>query len=125
MTKVNPSKDCGNSPKNKFTEALGVAIEKCDVKLLDKALDQNATITLATGESLSRDEYLALLKSATKPTIIKIDRVATHGYAGAVDGVSRLGRKGERRFCHVIHFANIKADRVAHISSYGCSNQGY
>lgn len=121
MTKVSRSKDCGNSPKNKFTEALGVAIEKCDLKFLDKVLDQNATVTLATGESLSRDEYLEQLKSAAKPTVIKIDRVATHGYAGAVDGVSQFGRKSERRFCHVIHFANIKADRVTHINSYGSS----
>ena len=119
MSRVNRSNDCGNSPKNMFAQEIAIAIEKGDAAFLGEALVEDATCSLADGAEVSRDEFLNGLKSGrTKPTTISVDRVVTHGKAGAVDGVSKMDRT-VRRFCHVIHFANAKGDRVNCISSYG------
>lgn len=120
MTQVNRSQDCGNSPKNNFAQELAIALEKGDVDALDEVLAENATCTLATGVQMSRHDFLELLRETrSKPTAIDIDRVVTHGKAGAVNGVSRMAPADLRPFCHIIHFANAKGDRVGHISSYG------
>lgn len=125
MAKVNRSKDCGNSPKNAFAQEVAIAIEKGDSKALDKVLVEGATCTLENGQRVSRSDFLdALNRHRAKPTVIDVDRVVTHGRAGAVDGASRLGNARLRRFCHVLHFANTKGDKVAHISSYGQSTSG-
>ena len=119
MSRVNRSKDCGNSPKNTFAQDVAIAIEKGDFKALDRILAEDATCSLVDGTEVSRSEFLDSLKtSRSKPATINIDRVVTHGKAGAVDGVSKVG-SAQRGFCHVIHFANAKGDRISRISSYG------
>lgn len=119
MTRVERSNDCGNSPKNKFAQEVAVAIEGCDAASLASALAEGATWCNASGETLGRAAFLESVSNATKPTRIVIDRVLSHGRSGAVDGMAHMGPEHVRRFCHIIHFANAKGDRVAHISSYG------
>ncbi len=117
MTRVHPSTDCGNSPKNATAQDLAVALETGDVGVLEAMLAQDAVIATASGLRLERDAFLDWLADAPAPRVTIIDRVVTHGKAGAVNGVSELDG-GERRFCHVIHFTSVKCDRVARISSY-------
>jgi hypothetical protein len=119
MTRVKRSSDCGNSPKNEFAQEVAIAIEARDAASLTSALAEDATCCVPSGEILERDAFVASFTDAPTPTSIEIDRVVTHGRAGAVDGVSHFGKTEPRRFCHVLHIANAKGDRVAHISSYG------
>lgn len=39
MTKLNRSSDCGNSPKNKVVEDIGIALERGDTEFLSSIID--------------------------------------------------------------------------------------
>jgi hypothetical protein len=100
MTKIERSRDCGNSPKNLFAEDF--------------------TIALLTGDR----DFVARVATAEfdpggqPPAELVLDHVVTHGKAGAVNGkiVAHDGRC--EGFCLVLTFASAKADRVSRVQFY-------
>jgi hypothetical protein len=121
MIKVKRSKDCDNSPKNRFAQEIAIALETGNAEFIEEVLVENASAVLRNGEELALEKYLDVVGAAAKPTKTVIDRVITHGKAGAVDGVSHFKSGDRLRFCHVIHFANAKGNSVSRVSSYGDS----
>lgn len=122
MPKVNRSKDCGNSPKNKFAENIAIYIELSDSASLVEVLAQDAIWELADGASIKGDEVKGhIFASGEKPVSLTVDHVVTHGKAGAVNGTVEVKNGVLKRFCHVIEFSNTKCDRVRRLVSYGSS----
>lgn len=119
MAKVNRSKDCGNSPKNKFAENIAVSIELGDSAFLIEVLSQDALWELPNGALIKRDEVKAQIDTCReKPVTLTIDHVVTHGKAGAVNGTVEQKSGALKRFCHVIEFSTAKCEKVRRIVSY-------
>lgn len=118
MTKLNRSADCGNSPKNKMVEDIGIALEVRDTEFLSSVLDSEAVWSCSSSIATTTEKILHTLSSLDKPAALTIDHVMSHGKVGAVNGFAE-GRKGEQRFCHVIEFTSTKCNRVKRIESYG------
>lgn len=97
MTRVNRSKDCGNSPKSKLAEEIPIAMERHDGQFLSAVLDEDAMWELTAGTILKRGDILLLLANQhDMPTIISTDRVVTHGKSGV--GKSAIPRKCRAAF---------------------------
>ncbi len=118
MTKLNRSADCGNSPKNKMVEDIGIALEMCDTESLSTILDSEALWESSSSIKTHSEEILNALSTQGKPSSLTIDHVISHGKVGAVNGRAERS-KGEQRFCHVIEFTSTKYNRVKRIESYG------
>jgi hypothetical protein len=118
MTKLNRSADCGNSPKNKMVEDIGIALERGDSELLSTILDSEAVWSYSSSITTSAEKILDTLRTLDKPAALTIDHVMSHGKVGAVNGCSERGRD-EHRFCHIIEFTSTKCNRVKRIESYG------
>ncbi|HEY7774224.1 MAG TPA: hypothetical protein VIC26_13665 [Marinagarivorans sp.] len=118
MTKINRSADCGNSPKNKTVEDIGIALESRDTEFLSSILDSEAVWSYSSSTTTKAERILETLSTLDKPAALFIDHVMSHGKVGAVNGGSERG-KGEQRFCHVIEFTSTKCNRVKRIESYG------
>lgn len=117
MTHINRSADCGNSPKNKMAEDIAIALETGDVDFFSSVLDEGALWNNASANLTAPEAILGKLNAMPKPATVTIDRVISHGKAGAVNGVVSRGR-AERRFCHVIEFTSVKCSRVRRIETY-------
>lgn len=118
MTKLNRSTDCGNSPKNKMVEDIGIALEMRDTEFLSTILDPEAVWDSSSSIKTSAENILNALNTQHKPTVLTVAHVMSHGKVGAVNGQAERG-KGEQRFCHVIEFTSTKCNRVKRIASYG------
>lgn len=116
MTTISQSRDCGNSPKNRFAEQIAIALEIGDTGFLTDVLDEGVTWEAASGEVTGCDQVLAQVKKTRKPKGLSIDHVVTHGKAGAVNGVLELDSAG--RFCHVLTFTNTKCQTLQRITSF-------
>lgn len=118
MTRVKRSADCGNSPKNKMTEDIAIALEARDTDFLSTILDSDAVWNYVNGTTTTAEAVLNEVSALKKPRNLTIDRVISHGKVGAVNGnVSHS--KGKQRFCHIIEFTSVKCNRVRRIESYG------
>ncbi|MHC9510501.1 hypothetical protein [Kangiella sp. M94] len=122
MSKVNRSKDCGNSPKNKFAENIAISIELGDSAFLIEVLSQDALWELPNGSLIKRHEVKDQIDTCReKPVTLTIDHVVTHGKAGAVNGTVKIKSGALKRFCHVIEFSTAKCEKVRRLVSYGNS----
>jgi hypothetical protein len=119
MTRLNRSTDCGNSPKNKIVEDIGVALEVGDREYLATVLDSEAVWNYSSRIIATAEKILDTLLMQDKPTVLVIDHVISHGKVGAVNGHADRSGKGEQRFCHIIEFTSTKCNRVKRIESYG------
>lgn len=119
MTKVNRSTDCGNSPKNKMVEDIGIALEIHDAEFLSTVLCDETEWNYS-GSKKAATEWRSRLGEKDKPASLTIDHVMTHGKLGAVNGCVQRGEI-EQRFCHVIEFTSTKCNRVKRIESYGAA----
>jgi len=117
MTQIDRSEDCGNSPKNKMTENIAVALEARDVAFLTTVLDSAATWHYVGGTVTTAEAILDRVSSLNSPTRLTVDRVMSHGKVGAVNG-DTVERKSIQRFCHVIEFTSVKFNHVRRIESY-------
>lgn len=117
MTQVQGSKDCGNSPKNKFVQDLAIAM---DCGLAEPgAFSADVTWEQSSTEPMSgRTAVLEHLTARRKPSSIIIQHAISHGKVGAESGEVTLEDGHIRRFCHVFDFTNTKANCVAFIRSY-------
>jgi len=118
MTKLNRSTDCGNSPKNKMAEDIGIAVEMRDCEYLSSILDSEAVWIYLGSKTTTANKILDTLSSQDKPTALTIDHAISHGKVGAVNGYAEHG-KGKQRFCHIIEFTSTKCHQVKRIESYG------
>jgi hypothetical protein len=119
MTKISRSTDCGNSPKNKMVEDIGVALETGDREFLATTLDSEAAWSCTRSIFNTSEKILDALLALDKPVDLAIDHAISHGKVGSVNGhVYRKG-KGDLRFCHIIEFTSTKCDRIKRIESYG------
>lgn len=118
MTRIKRSADCGNSPKNKIVEDIGIALEMYDTGFLTTILDPDVVWDSSSSKKTSAENVLNALSTQSKPTALTVAHVMSHGKVGAVNGNAEHG-KGEQRFCHVIEFTSTKCNRVKRIESYG------
>lgn len=117
MTKIVESRDCGNSPKNKFVQnvAIGLAIGNLDEKMVaETVIWHDAGDKPLEGMAALR----AKLGGQTAPSSVLVDHAISHGKVGAVSGVIRDAKGGETRFCHIFEFTSTKGNIIAAIKSY-------
>lgn len=120
MTKIERSKDCGNSPKNQLVEDLAVALALGDRHAVAHLLTTDAFWRIVGGKAFrGREAVLQALEHRDGDSIEKliILHVVSHGKSGAVDGTIQY-RDAERGFCHVFEFGNAKGTSVSAIISY-------
>ena len=117
MTRIQGSRDCGNSPKNQFVQDAAIALEKGDGPATiwsEDVIWQGIAETPVTG----RDAVSNLLAKKTAPAEIVIEHAISHGKVGAACGETLLASGQKYRFSHVFEFTNAKADCIATIKSY-------
>lgn len=117
MTEIRGSKDCGNSPKNKFVQDVIVALE------IGKATPEDFS-EYVIWEGISEEPingrtalFQELAERAT-PIAVNVEHAISHGKVGAANGEIILGNGHRRRFSHVLEFTSAKANRVAVIKTY-------
>ncbi|MFD1912033.1 nuclear transport factor 2 family protein [Halodurantibacterium flavum] len=117
LTQVKGSKDCGNSPKNKFVQDVAVAME-CGEAVPD-AFSEDVTWVLPSADPVSgRSAVLEHVGSRTRPSSVTVQHAISHGKVGAASGEVTLANGHTQRFCHVFEFTNTKANCVAVVRSY-------
>jgi hypothetical protein len=117
MVELVGSRDCGNSPKNKFVQEVAAAIESGQADPKDFSEDvtwENSLEGLIEG----RTAVLAKVEEREVPLIIKVEHAISHGKVGAASGTTKLADGRERRFSHVFKFKTAKADCVLAIKSF-------
>lgn len=117
MTRLNRSTDCGNSPKNKMVEDIGIALETYDTEFLTTILDPDVVWDSTSSKNTSAKDVLNALSTQSKPTALTVNHVMSHGKVGAVNGLAEHGKE-DYRFCHVIEFTSTKCNRLKRIESY-------
>lgn len=117
LTQVQGSKDCGNSPKNKFVQDVAVAMERGEA--IPDAVSEDVTWEQpATQLILGKTAIFEHLRSRPEPSSIIVQHAISHGKVGAASGEVILANGQTRRFCHVFEFTNTKANCIAVIRSY-------
>lgn len=121
MTRIIIKEDCGNSPKNILLQQFTIAIARRDTKfILDTIADPIRWNIVGDRLIEGREdlaEFLRQLKS-NKVTLLTIHHIASHGKAGAVDGMQKLDSGETLAFCNVYEFGNTKGTLVSDITSY-------
>lgn len=115
--KINGSRDCGNSPKNRIVQNIAVAIEAGN--LPETRIDDRTVWHRADAPKLEGAESLRrALEKVIPAKTITVSHAISHGKASAANGESILADGRTRRFCHVVAFTNVKATTIAEINSY-------
>lgn len=117
MTKVQVSRDCGNSPKNKFVQKIALAMEAGGARLEDFSEDVVWERT-AEEQIIGRDALIRVCAAKASPASVTIEYAISHGKTGAASGHARFETGETRRFSHVLEFTSAKANRVSVIKSY-------
>ncbi len=117
MTRIQGSRDCGNSPKNQFVEDAAIALE---TGAGPATLWSTEVIWQGIAEDpiSGRDAVSNLLARKPAPAEIVIEHAISHGKVGAACGETILVSGQKRRFSHVFEFTSAKADCIATIKSY-------
>ena len=116
--KVIRSSDCGNSPKQKLLEDMSVALSGGDAGLIDSlAVPELVWLHVGKKPVEGQDAVLSAIRKSGPATEVAIDTVASHGRAGAVNGIITRGGK-PTGFCHMFEFNNTKCTHVKSISTY-------
>ena len=127
MTKVILSEDCGNSPKNIFLKDLTIAFAKGDIKyLLGKVTDDIRWNIISDRLIQGKENFSEALEKmkSDMATELTIHHIATHGKAGAVNGVKKLKSGKSLAFCDVYEFKDAKGSSVKEITSYVIETSG-
>jgi hypothetical protein len=119
VTNVIVSEDCGNSPKNIFLQDFTIAFAKVDAGfLLDSVTDDIRWDIIGGKHYEGKDDFAAALEKMDEVAEIIIQRVLTHGKAGAVDGLMRTKSGKTIAFCDVVEFGSAKGTRIRKITTY-------
>ena len=116
--KVIRSSGCGNSPKQKLVEDMSVALAGADVGIMASlAVPELVWLHIGKKPIEGQDAVLSAIRKSGPATEVAIDRVVSHGRAGAVNGI--ITRSGKHTaFCHMFEFKNAKGTHVKSISTY-------
>lgn len=117
MTKIQESKDCGNSPKNKFVQDVAVALETG--KITSDALSDEVSWRRGLGTIIEgKKALLERLAEQRKPCLVIVEHAISHGRVGASCGELEFADGRRMRFSHFFEFTSAKASRIAAIKSY-------
>ena len=118
MMKVIRSSGCGNSPKQKLVEDMSVALAGADVGIMASlAVPELVWLHIGKKPIEGQGAVLSAIRKSGPATEVAIDRVVSHGRAGAVNGI--ITRSGKHTaFCHMFEFKNAKGTHVKSISTY-------
>ncbi|WP_113154841.1 hypothetical protein [Nitratireductor sp. OM-1] len=117
MTQVQGSKDCGNSPKNKFAQDVAVALECGEAE--PSAFSEDVIWENTSTEPISgKSAVLKHLRNRPTPSSVSVQHAISHGKIGSASGEVTFANGHTRRFCHVFDFTNTKANCVAVVRSY-------
>ena len=117
MTEIHGSRDCGNSPKNKFVQDIAIALETGEAVPQD--FSEDVVWEGASEEPINgRRALFQELARRTTPIAITVEHAISHGKIGSASGEAALGNGRSRRFSHIFEFTNAKANRVAVIKTY-------
>ena len=118
MMKVIRSSSCGNSPKQKLVEDMSVALAGADVGIMALlAVPELVWLHIGKKPIEGQNAVLSAIRKSGPATEVAIDRVVSHGRAGAVNGI--ITRSGKHTaFCHMFEFKNAKGTHVKSISTY-------
>ncbi len=119
MTKIIIAEDCGNSPKNLFLQKLTIAFAKVEAPIILDSITEDFRWNLV-GRPLvqGKAEFAKVLAQMSTATELTILHVATHGKAGAVNGILKMKSGKVFSFCDVYEFASAKGTRVKEITAY-------
>ena len=116
--KVIRSSGCGNSPKQKLVEDMSVALAGADVGIMASlAVPELVWLHIGKKPIEGQDAVLSAIRKSGPATEVAIERVVSHGRAGAVNGIITRGGK-RTAFCHMFEFNNTKGTHVKSISTY-------
>lgn len=117
MTEIQGSKDCGNSPKNKFVQDVAISLETGEID--SECLSEDAVWHGVKNKPIEGIKAIGdQLADKAKPAAIVIEHAISHGKVGAASGEATLANGHTRRFSHIFEFTNTKANCVAAIKSY-------
>lgn len=118
VMKVIRSSDCGHSPKQKLLEDMPVALAGADAGLID-SLTVPELVWLHIGKKSveGQDAVLSAIRKSGPATEVAIEKVVSHGRAGAANGIITRGGK-RAAFCRMFEFNNMKCTHVKSISTY-------
>jgi len=116
--KVIRSSGCGNSPKQKLVEDMSVALAGADVGIMASlAVPELVWLHIGKKPIEGQNAVLSAIRKSGPATEVAIERVVSHGRAGAVNGI--ITRSGKHTaFCHMFEFKNAKSTHVKSISTY-------
>jgi hypothetical protein len=118
---IRRSPDCRNSPKNLFIEDLTIALTTQDIEGVSSSIsDQAQWKVVGRYIAQGRQEFIKALPQISAPggSALQINRVVSHGSAGAVNGTIELNNEEATDFCHVFEFTNAKGTSVELVTSY-------
>ena len=116
--KVIRSSDCGNSPKQKLLEDMSVALAGADAGLIDSlAVPELVWLHVGKKPVEGQDAVLSAIRKSGPATEVAIERVVSHGRAGAVNGIITRGTK-RTVFCQMFEFNNTKCTHVKSTPTY-------
>lgn len=121
MAKIITSEDCGNSPKNLFVQNVSIALAVSDAPTILNSVTEDIRWNIVGDKLvLGRDELAKTLAKAESDHVLELTilHVATHGKAGAVNGVAKLKDGKIRAFCDVYDFSGVKGTSLKEINSY-------
>ncbi len=115
--KIEGSRDCGNSPKNRFVQEFTIAIESGEMTpgTVSETVEWEGH---STAPIVGADALLDALKRRKRPEAIMIEHAISHGKVGASSGVVVQADGKTRRFAYIFEFTNTKANCVARVRSY-------
>lgn len=117
MTQIEGSRDCGNSPKNRFVQDAAIALECGEAEAA--IFGEDVAWELPSSEWITgREAVLAQVGSQPRPASLVVHHAISHGKVGAASGEVTLADGQIRRFCHVFEFTSAKGDRIAAVRSY-------
>lgn len=118
MMKVIRSSGCGNSSKQKLVVDMSVALAGADVGIMASlAVPELVWLHIGKKPIEGQDAVLSAIRKSGPATEVAIDTVASHGRAGAVNGIITRGSK-RTGFCHMFEFNNTKGTHLKSISTY-------
>ncbi|WFE76060.1 hypothetical protein [Roseinatronobacter sp. S2] len=117
MTEIIGSKDCGNSPRNRFAQHVAITLETGRIEagtVSDAVIWQRPTGAVVQG-FVALDQALA---GGTACKSVTVGHAISHGRTGMACGETVLSDGTRRRFCHVFEYTNTKGNCVAVIKTY-------
>ena len=97
---------------------MSIALAGADAGLIDSStVPELVWLHVAKKPAESQDAVLSAIRKSGPATEVAIDRVASHGRAGAVNGIITRGSK-RTGFCHMFEFNNTKGTHLKSISTY-------